>query len=95
MSSVLHATLLSEATMMPTDEQRQEYYQSLLQVHEILDDVVEQLELVSRQNDIVIKYCRLIAEALSVRDKVKGLDAEYERNKLDLRNLRSKKRNGP
>jgi hypothetical protein len=66
----------------------------LEQIQETMDDAIEQLTLVSRQNDLVIQYCRVLAEAFALREKLRPLDVEYEKNKQALRDLR-KRRNGP
>lgn len=64
----------------------------ILELREDMADLNEKLDLIDAQNGLVINYCRAMAQHFGLRENIKQYDAQYERNKLDLRKLREKGR---
>lgn len=91
------ATDVHERDTEPPMNQTPELQQTCALIQELREDIAdlsEKLDLVDVQNGLVINYCRALAQHFGLREQVKQLDVQYERNKLDLRNLREKVRDG-
>lgn len=85
----------TEPPMQPVPGQELQQTCELIQELRVdIQDLSEKLDLIDIQNGLVINYCRALAQHFGLRENVKHLDAQYERNKLDLRDLREKGRHG-